>query len=64
MVEDIALLDIRQIYNEMVPSSDLSDLFELVVDIAVDAFLGDAMRHPHGPMSEDGSPRSVDDSQP
>lgn len=43
-VEDLNLTDISQIYNELVPLSDLSALFELVVDLAVDTLLGDSLK--------------------
>lgn len=43
VLQDIAVEDVRQLQNELVPASDLSGLFALVVDLAVGQ-LGDNLR--------------------
>jgi hypothetical protein len=40
-VDDIAVANTQQIYNELVPDADLTQLFETLVDIAIDILVGD-----------------------
>lgn len=40
-VDDIVIANTQQIYNELVPDADLSQLFETLVDIAIDLLVGD-----------------------
>jgi hypothetical protein len=40
-VDDIVVANTQQIYNELVPDADLTQLFETLVDIAIDILVGD-----------------------
>ena len=40
-VHDIEVANTQQIYNELVPDADLTQLFETLIDIAIDLMVGD-----------------------
>ncbi|MEE8409537.1 MAG: hypothetical protein V3T05_08025, partial [Myxococcota bacterium] len=43
VLQSIEVADLRQEYNELAPSADLSGLFGLVIDLAVGQLLGDSL---------------------
>ena len=40
-IDDIVIANTQQIYNELVPDADLTQLFETLVDIAISLLVGD-----------------------
>ncbi len=44
VLDEVSLVDTRQLYNELAPAADLSGLLELIIDIVTNQFLADSLR--------------------